>query len=314
MAGGAGWAALAAALEGVGSGFQIKRDLDDRDRERRRQTEQDDLQRQRILMELMATRDELQRAPEDRAVREFTDMATRLPPETDLTRQWQRLPAGAQGRSEGWVERTPAQTTPFLPSRSLGVELPPGPVDQALATPAPSDAIGQALQARPQLGRSEFGPLQAAQGSTTTPELVSTVGTAAAQLARTKEARMQQAAIEKAEIDQERLEIERAKAQIAQARAEAMAMNDKVQAQQAWARIAQGEARLGQIESENTRRQLRWEKDSANLNTYRTESNRIKAERPASTFNIFADMPIPGRTPAPAQPVAPRTDPRLAKP
>lgn len=315
MAGGAGWAALAAALEGVGSGFQLKRDLDDRDRERRRQQEQDDLNRQRILFELMASKDEFARGPEDRAVREFSDMATKLPPETDLTRQWQRLPAGAQGRSEGWVERTPGQTTPFLPSRQLGVELPPGPVDQAIGTPSSGDAIGQALQARPQpLGQAEFGPIQAAQGSTTTPESVSTVGTAAAQLARTKEARMRQAAVEKAAIDQRQVEINQFKAEIAQARAQAMTIKDQGQAQREWARIAQGEQRLGQMESENTQRQQRFEQGLSALTDYRNESLRIREKQGAPSFNIFQGMPLPGTSqPAPAAPPAAaprRTDPR----
>ena len=114
---------------------------------------------------------------------------------------------------------------------------------------------------------------------------------------------MRQAATEKADIDRQRLEIERFKAEIAQARAQAMTIKDQVTAQQAWARIAQGEERLGQMEAENTQRQQRFEQGLSALTDYRNESLRIKEKQGAPSFNIFQGMPMPGATaPAPTRP------------
>ncbi len=181
--GGSGWAALAAALQGLGQGFQIKRDLDDRDREKARQVASDKLARDQYERQLqMMTNQE-----ERETARVFADLLKNAPAGNRVTGLIQGAPEQYRPGLEALAEHQPTQTIPARDPRVFN--FPPSVIDEAVGTPAPGDVVGQALSAQP-AGATPMSPLPP---PTQVPEQWNATGTAATQLNRERETRLREA-------------------------------------------------------------------------------------------------------------------------
>lgn len=311
--GGSGWAALAAALQGLGQGFQIKRDLDDRDRERARQEAEDrqrqaaaDLQREAMLLQIMEAKD----APGRQAYEDYVKQATTLPPDSSLLNSYRDLPEKYQTRARDWGEYTPASQRPTLASRALTVDLPPSPVD----TPAPDDVVGQALASRPPIQVAR-GPLQEGTGSTEVPEQLVTRGTANAQIAAAREQRLQEAQAAASDYKTAQAEWMRERASIEREKIKAQTALSQVMEQGRNSR--QGIALAQQAQQYLTSLDVRIQQGNANLQA-KQQALRLAAERASKSgsdpMSLFFLSQMGGEAPEPKAPMALEPLPQLTMP